>query len=72
MVIIAGVVGVSAAVIIWYVTSRWIVASIFWVEQRYPQVIGTRAIRVSEAVACGLQVFASLALAFLIARLMIG
>ena len=72
MVIIAGLVGFAAGVIVWYVTSRWIVASIFWVEQRYPQVIGTRAIRVSEAVVCGLQVLACLALAFLLARLMIS
>jgi hypothetical protein len=72
LVIIAGLVGFAAGVIVWYVTSRWIVASIFWVEQRYPQVIGTRAIRVSEAVVCGLQVLACLALAFLLARLMIS
>jgi hypothetical protein len=72
LVIIAGLVGFAAGIIIWYVTSRWIAASILWVEQRYPQVIGTRAIRASEAVVCGLQVLASLSLAFLIARLMIG
>jgi hypothetical protein len=72
LVIIAGLVGFAAGITIWYITSRWIVASIFWVEQRYPQVIGTRAIRAGEAVACGLQVLACLALAFLIARLMVG
>ena len=72
MVIIAAVVGLAVGVILWYITSRWIVASIFWVEQRYPQVVGTRAIRVSEAVVCGLQVFACLALGVLIARLMVS
>lgn len=72
MVIIAGLIGLVAGVIIWYITSRWIVASIFWVEHRYPQMIGTRAIRISEAVVCGLQVIASLALGFWLARLMIS
>jgi len=72
LVIIAGLVGLAAGVIIWYITSRWIAASIFWVEQRYPQVIGTRTIRVSEAVVCGLQVLVSLALGFFIARLMVS
>ena len=70
--VIAGLVGLAAGVIVWYITSRWVVASIFWVEHRYPQMIGTRAIRVSEAIICGLQVLASLALGFLIARLMVG
>ena len=72
MVVIAGLVGLVAGVIIWYITSRWIVASIFWIEQRYPQLIGTRTLRVSEAVACGLQVFASLALGFWLAHFMVG
>jgi hypothetical protein len=72
LVIITGLVGIVVGVIIWYITSRWVAASIFWVEHRYPQMIGTRALRVSEAVVCGLQVFASLALAFWLAYWMIG
>lgn len=72
MVVIAGLVGLAAGVTVWYITSRWIAASIFWVEHRYPHMIGTRTIRVSEAVVCGLQVLASLSLAVLIARLMVG
>ena len=72
MYVIAGLVGLAACVIVWYITSRWIVSSIFWIERRYPQVIGTRAIKISEVIVCGLQVFASMALAFWIARLMVG
>jgi hypothetical protein len=72
LVVIAGLVGFAAALVIWYITSRFIVSSIFWVEQRYPQIIGTRMIRVSEMVVCGLQVLATFALAFWIARWMIA
>jgi hypothetical protein len=70
--IIAGLVGFAAGIIVWYITSPLIAATILRVEQRYPQVVGTRAIRVSEALACGLQVFACMALAFWIARLMVS
>ena len=72
MYVIAGLVGLAACVIVWYITSRWIVSSIFWIERRYPQVIGTKAIKVSEVIVCGLQVLASLALAIWIALLMVG
>ena len=72
MFIIAAPVGFAVGVIVWYITSRWIASTIFRVEQRYPQLIGTRAIKVSEILVCGLQVLACLALAFWIARLMIG
>ncbi|HJQ24686.1 MAG TPA: hypothetical protein VKA60_12280 [Blastocatellia bacterium] len=72
MFIIAAPVGFAVGVIMWYITSRWIASTIFWVEQRYPQLIGTRAIKVSEILVCGLQVFACLALALWIARLMVG
>jgi cytosine/uracil/thiamine/allantoin permease len=70
--VIAGLVGFAAGIIVWYITSRWIASTIFWVEHRYPQVVGTRAIKVSEVLACGLQVLACLALAIWIARLMTG
>jgi len=70
--VIAGLAGLATCVIVWYITSRWIVSSIFWIERRYPQVIGTKAIKVSEVIACGLQMLASLALAFWIVRWMVG
>ena len=72
MTVLAGLAGFAVGFIVWYITSRWIASSIFWVEHRYPQMIGTKAIKVSEVIACGLQVFASMALAFWIARLLIG
>jgi hypothetical protein len=70
--VIVGLVGLAICVILWYITSRWIASSIFWVEHRYPQVIGTRILKVSEVIVCTLQVFACLALAFWLARLMVG
>jgi hypothetical protein len=70
--IIAALIGIAIGVIFWVITSPWVVLTIFWVEQRYPQVVGTRAIRISEAVVCGLQVFACLGSAFWIALLMVG
>ena len=72
MYVIAGLVGLAIGVSVWYITSRWIVLSIFWIEQRYPQMIGSKTIKVSEVIVCSLQVLASLALAFWIARLMAG
>ena len=72
MYVIAGLVGLAASVIVWYITSGWIAASILWVEHRYPQVIGTRVIKLSEVIACALQVLACLALAIWVARLMAG
>ena len=72
MYVIAGLVGLAAGVTVWYITSRWIASSIFWVEHRYPQMIGTKTIKVSEVIVCSLQVLASMALAFWIARLMVG
>ena len=72
MYIIAALIGIAIGVIFWAITSPWVVLTIFWVEQRYPQVVGTRAIRVSEVVVCGLQVFTCLGLAFWIALRMVG
>jgi len=70
--IIAALIGIAIGVIFWIITSPWVVMTIFWVEQHYPQVVGTRAIRISEAVVCGLQVFSCMGLAFWIALLMVG
>jgi cytosine/uracil/thiamine/allantoin permease len=70
--VFAGLVGLAAGVTVWYITSRWIALSIFWVEHRYPQMIGTKAIKVSEVIVCSLQVLASMALAFWIARLLVA
>jgi hypothetical protein len=70
--VITGLAGLTAGVTVWYITSRWIASSIFWVEHRYPQMIGTKTIKVSEVIVCSLQVLASMALAFWIARLMLG
>ena len=72
MYVIAGLVGLAVGVSVWYITSRWIASSIFWVEHHYPQMIGTKTIKVSEVIVCSLQVLASMALAFWIARLMVG
>lgn len=71
MVVITGLIGFAFGVVLWFITSRFIVSSIFWVEEHYPQMVGTRIIRVSEMVVCGLHVFACMALAFWLARLMV-
>jgi hypothetical protein len=69
--VIAVIVGLFIAFILWFILARWIAASIIWVESRYPHLLGSRGVRVSEIVACGLLVVACLAIAFWLARLLV-
>ena len=69
--VIAVILGLFIAFILWFVMARWIAASIVWVESRYPHLIGSRGMRVSEVVACGLLVLACFAIAFWIAQLLV-
>ncbi|HKY04961.1 MAG TPA: hypothetical protein VJQ56_08725 [Blastocatellia bacterium] len=69
--VIAVILGLFIAFILWFVMARWIAASIVWVESRYPHLLGSRGMRVSEAVACGLLVIACFAIAFWIAQLLV-
>ena len=71
MYFVAGVTGGVAGFVLWIVTSHWVASIIIWAESRYPRLIGSRGLRASEIIVCGLQVLAAFALAFWIARLMI-
>ena len=70
--VIAGIVAVLVCFVLWFIASRWLAASILWTESRYPHLAGSRGLRVGEIIACGLLVLACLALAFWVARLLIG
>ena len=72
MYFLAGLVGLTIGVLAWYVSSRWVVSSIFWIEHRFPETVGSKGIKAGEVALCGLQVFACLALAFWVARMLIG
>jgi len=41
-----------------------------WIEDRRPELVGSKGLRVGEAVACGALVLATFALAFWIIRLL--
>lgn len=69
--VIAVILGLFIAFILWFIGARWIAASIVWVESRYPHLLGTRAMRVSEIIASGLLVAACFAIAFWLAWLLV-
>jgi hypothetical protein len=50
--------------------SHLIETSIEWVEEHRPELVGSKRLRLGEAIACGALVLASFALAFWIARLL--
>lgn len=68
--ILAGIVGLTVGFIVWFTASHWIAASMAWVEDRRPQLVGTKQLRTAEAVVCGTLFVACLALAFWIMRLL--
>ena len=70
MYFLATIAGLTIAVIVWFLASQWIETSIEWVEDHRPELVGSKRLRVGEAVACGALVLASFALAFWIARLL--
>jgi hypothetical protein len=67
---LAIIVGVTTAVIVWFLASHWIATSMAWVEDHRPQLVGSKTLRVGEVIVCGALVLASFALAFWIARLL--
>lgn len=69
MYLLAAVAGLTAGFIVWLVASHWVAASIAWAEDRRPELIGSRRLRVREAIACGLLFAICLAVAFWIMRL---
>ena len=71
MYFVAGLVGIAAGFMAWFITAPWVAASVLWAENHYPQLAGTKGIKAGEVIICGLQVAACLALAIWIARLML-
>ena len=69
MYVLAVIAGLTTGITVWFIASRWIVSWITWVEERRPDLIGSKRLRVGEAVACGALVLATFALAFWIVRL---
>ncbi|HET8677792.1 MAG TPA: hypothetical protein VFO63_18475 [Blastocatellia bacterium] len=67
MYFISSIIGLAAGILVWITVSHWIAASITRAEGRNPALVGSRRIRVGEALACGALFFACLALASWIA-----
>ncbi|HJQ69290.1 MAG TPA: hypothetical protein VKA70_09970 [Blastocatellia bacterium] len=68
MYFISAIVGLAVGFLVWLTLSHWVAASITRAEVRNPALVGSRRIRVGEAVACGALFFGCLALAFWIAK----
>lgn len=68
MYFLAGLLGLTIGVLVWFLASHWIATSIEWVEDRRPELVGSRQLRIGEAVVCGALVLAAFALAFWITR----
>lgn len=70
MYVLAVIAGLTVGITVWFLASHWIESSITWVEDRRPELAGSKRLRVGEAVACGALVLATFALAFWIIRLL--
>jgi len=68
--LLAGLAGFAVGFAIWFFASHGIAASIAWVEDNRPDLVGSRRLRIVEVTACGALFLMSAALAFLIARLL--
>ena len=62
--------GLAIGITVWFLASHWIASAITWVEDRRPELVGSKQLRVGEAVACGALVLATFALAFWIIRVL--
>jgi hypothetical protein len=67
---LAIIAGLTIGITVWFLASHWIASSITWIEDRRPELAGSKQLRVGEAVACGALVLATFALAFWIIRLL--
>jgi hypothetical protein len=68
--LLAGLAGFGVGVVVWFFASHGIAASIAWVEDNRPELVGSRRLRIAEVTACGALFLTSAALAFLIARML--
>jgi len=69
--VLAIILGLAIGITVWFLASHWIASSITWIEDRRPELVGSKQLRVGEAVACGALVLATFALAFWIIRLLV-
>jgi hypothetical protein len=69
---IAAGVGLFAGLTLWFAASHWLASSIFWAEARFPKLVGSKSLRVYEAIICGLLVLGCFAVAFWIMEMIAG
>lgn len=69
MYLLAAIAGFAIGFVVWFIVSQWIASSIAWVEDRRPELVGSRQLRAAEAVACGALFLGCLTLAFWMAWL---
>ena len=69
MYLLAAIAGLAVGFVAWLFASHWIAASISWMEDRRPELVGSRQLRTAEAVACAVLFLGCLALAFWLAWL---
>ena len=69
MYLLAGIAGLAVGFVVWLFASHGIAASIAWMEDRRPKLVGSRQLRAAEAVVCGVLFLGCLALAFWLAWL---
>jgi len=67
--LLGGIIGLTVGFLVWLVASHWVAVYIAGVEDRQPALVGSKQLRVMEAVICGALFLACLALASWIARL---
>jgi hypothetical protein len=67
--IVGGIAGLTVGFIVWLTASHFIATSMAWVEDRQPELVGSRKLRIAEAFVCGALFVGCLGLAFWIARM---
>jgi hypothetical protein len=71
MYVIAILMGIAAGFATWFVVSFAIANSLTWAEDRYPQLVGSRRLRMGETVACSALFLGCVAVAVWVARAII-
>jgi hypothetical protein len=67
MYLLTAIAGLAVGLVVWLFMSHWIAASIAWVEDHRPELVGSRRLRAAEALVCGAVFLGCLALAFWLA-----
>ena len=66
-ILMAVIAGLAVSVAVWFGLSYFITHLILSIEERYPRLAGSRALRAVEVSVCGMAVLASFAFAFWLA-----